>query len=106
MAFYINYVIISKKILEKISRLFETKMVFRHNFWRISGYTFRPSLGFLYLGLPWELEWATQNMKAEEFYEEISCIIFNFLAKPISKVLKLEQQNNYSKIKAGPGELW
>lgn len=45
-------------------------------------------------------------MQAEEFYEEISCIIFNFLAKPISKVLKLEQQNNYSKIKAGPGELW
>ena len=38
--------------------------------------------------------------------KKISCIIFNLLAKPISKVLKLEQQNNYSKIKAGPGELW
>ena len=93
MAFYINYVIISKKILEKTPRLRD-----RIYFW--------PYLGFLYLGLPWELEWATQNMQAEEFYEEISCIIFNFLAKPISKVLKFEQQNNYSKIKAGPGELW
>ena len=45
-------------------------------------------------------------MQAEEFYEDIFCIIFNFLAKPISKVLKFEQQNNYSKIKAGSEELW